>query len=277
MNLENYRLFVSDVDGTLLNSKHELHADTIQSIHALRSFGIETTIATGKIYYSVKELVGQLGITLPVILGQGAIVQDKEHNILLWRGLPPEVAEIIFKAGEQFDCDLAVYLQDAILAREFNHNLQLLTKYWEPRAEEVGQWGRLNNRIEKIVKILFINRQSDQELEKIERRMKEMLNGVAVVQRSIPHVIEITNMLATKEMALHFLSAHLNIPMNSIIAAGDGENDAQMLADAGWGLAVENASQSVKKNANIVVGTNDENGIASAIFSWLRAEEAITK
>ena len=275
MNLENYRLFVSDVDGTLLNSRHELHADTIQSIHALRSFGIDTTIATGKIFYSVKELVGQLEITLPVILGQGAIVQDKEHNILLWRGLPPEVAEIIFAAGEQFDCDLAVYMQDAILAKEFNHNLQLLMKYWEPRAEEVGQWGRLNKRIEKIVKILFINRQSDQELKRIERRMKEMLHGVAVVQRSIPHVIEITNTLATKEKALLFLSDHLNIPFKTIIAAGDGENDAQMLFEAGLGVAVENASEFVKKQANIVVGTNDENGIARAIFSWLRAEETL--
>jgi hypothetical protein len=273
MDLRNYRLFISDVDGTLLNSNHELHPDTIQAFQALRSFGIDTTIATGKIFSSVSDLVFQLGISSPVILGQGAIIQDKDRNVLLWRGLPPEVAEIVFKASELYGCDLAVYMQNAILAKEYNYNLQLLTKYWEPKAEEVGEWWRLNERIEQIVKILFISRQSDTLLAKIERGMSETLSGMAAVQRSIPHVIEITNLLATKDRALQFLDEHLNIPHTQIIAAGDGENDSKMLAYAGCGVAVDNASLTVKQHADIVVGSNDENGVAKAIFAWLRTTE----
>jgi HAD superfamily hydrolase (TIGR01484 family) len=136
----------------------------------------------------------------------------------------------------------------------------------------VGKWHRLNGRINEILKILFISRESDALLERIELEMSERLTGKAAVQRSIPHVIEVTNLIATKDRGLQFLSDTLHIPATEMIAVGDGENDLRMLKYVGCGVAVANALPSLKDQADLIIGSNDENGLARAIFSWLGEE-----
>lgn len=269
IDVSKFKLLVSDVDGTLLNSRHELTPETVDAFHRLQENGILTTIATGKIYPSIADLVEPLVGEAPLVLGHGAIIQDKAQNVLLSQGLPHQVSEMVFEASEKYHCDLAVYLPDSILATQYNRNMEMLTEYWEPRAREIGKWSSLNEEISQIVKILFVSRESEIKLNQIEAEMSQTLKGKAAVQRSIPHVIEVTNLLATKDRALDFLEQYLNISKSEMIAVGDGENDVSMLKAAGMGIAVANAVPALKEIADLVIGSNDENGVAGAILSWL--------
>ncbi|MCD4671061.1 MAG: Cof-type HAD-IIB family hydrolase [Anaerolineaceae bacterium] len=269
MDLGKYKLLVSDIDGTALNSKHELFPETVQAFRQLREFGILTTIATGKIFPSVDYLTEQLCENTPFLVGHGSIIQDKDGNILLRHRLSPEVSEIIFETSARHNCDIAVYLPNGILARKFNCNMQYLTEYWEPRAEEVGEWRKLDGRISEIAKVLFVNCDSDAVLDQIASELSVTLKGKAAVQYSIPHVIEVTNCKATKDTGLHFLSEYLGIPKEQIIAIGDGPNDERMLKYVGCGIAMGNASPALKELADLIIGTNDENGLANAIQDWL--------
>ena len=269
MDLRKYKLLITDVDGTALDSAHELQPETVRAFQQLREFGVLTTIATGKIFPSVEYLIQPLCGDLPFLLGHGSIAQDQDGKILMRQGLSAEVMEIIFKVGEKYHCDIAVYLADGILAKEFNQSMKYLTNYWEPEAEQIPSWPDLGERLNDVVKALFINHKSDLLLEQVANELSTTLGESATVQFSIPHVVEVTNTHATKENGLRFLSAHLNIPVEQMIAIGDGLNDKGMLDFAGCGVAMGNAIPELIESADVVIGSNDENGLAMAIQSWI--------
>ncbi|MDX9863907.1 MAG: HAD family hydrolase [Anaerolineaceae bacterium] len=269
MDLRNYKLLITDIDGTALDSRHELQPETIKAFQALREFGVLTTIATGKIYPSVDYLIEPLCDGMTFMLGHGAIVQNRDGKVLQQRGLSPEALRVISKVSEKHSCDFGAYLPNGILAREFNRNMQYLTEYWEPKAEEVAGWPDLGDRLKDVVKVLFVNCDSDLVLERVADELNQKLGGLAVVQFSIPHVVEVTNIKATKENGLRFLSEYLGIAPEEMIAVGDGPNDVGMLNFAGHGVAMGNAKPELKAVADEVVGTNDENGLASAIYQWI--------
>ena len=269
MDLRKYKLLITDVDGTALNSTHELQPETVRAFQQLREFGVLTTIATGKIYPSVEYLIRPLCGDLPFLLGHGSIVQDQDGKILMRQGLSAEVMEIIFKVGGKYHCDIGAYLADGILAKEFNQSMKYLTEYWEPEAEEIASWPDLGGRIHDVVKVLFINHNSDFDLEQVANELSSMLGGLATIQFSIPHVVEVTNTHATKENGLRFLSTYLDIPVEQMIAVGDGLNDMGMLDLVGCGVAMGNATPELKDAADLVIGSNDENGLAMAIQEWI--------
>ncbi len=269
MDLRKYKLLITDVDGTALDAAHELQPETILAFRQLREYGLSTTIATGKIYPSVDYLVEPLCGDIPFLMGHGSIVQEKDGTILMRQGLTKEVMEVIFKTSEKYHCDIGAYLADSILAREFNHNLKYLTEYWEPKAEEVAKWPDLGDRINDVVKVIFVNLESDRVLEQVANELSAALGGVAAVQYSIPHVVEVTNIHATKENGIKFLSKHLSIPVEQIIAVGDGLNDLGMLKYVGCGVAMGNAITAVKEAADMVIDSNSKNGLAKAINQWI--------
>lgn len=269
MNLRKYKLLITDIDGTALDSAHELHPETVQAFQQLREFGLSTTIATGKIFPSVEYLIQPLCGDSPFLLGHGSIIQDKDGRILMQRGLSTKAMDIIFKVGEKYHCDIAVYLADGILAKKFNNSMKYLTEYWEPEAEEIALWPDLGGRINDVVKALFINHNSDFVLAQAANELSSTLCGLATVQYSIPHVVEVTNTNATKENGLKFLSTHFDIPVEQMIAVGDGLNDMGMLELVGFGVAMGNAIPELKTNADLVIGSNDENGLAMAIQEWI--------
>lgn len=269
MDLRKYKLLITDVDGTALDSAHELQPETVQAFQRLREFGVLTTIATGKIYPSIDYLVHPLCGDSPFLMGHGSIAQDRDGEILMQHGLSPEVMGIIFRMGEKYQCDIGAYLSNGILAKEFNRSLKYLTEYCEPEAEEIEDWPDLGDRINEVVKVLFINHGSDLVLEQVAKELSDALGSLATVQFSIPHVVEVTNTNATKENGLQFLSKHLNIPVEQMIAVGDGSNDIGMLKLVGCGVAMGNAIPELKDTADLVIGSNDENGLATAIQGWI--------
>ena len=269
MDLRNYKLLVTDVDGTVLDSHHEFQPATAEAFQALREFGVRTTLATGKIYPSIDYLVKALCGDLPLLVGHGAIVQDQDGKVMMRQGLSVEAMDVITRISEKYQCDFCAYLADGILSREFNHNMKYLTEYWEPKAEEVATWPDLGERLKDVVKVLYVNCDSDLVLERVANELHETLNGLAAVQFSVPHAVEVTNVDARKEVGLRFLSEYLGIAPEEMIAVGDGFNDVGMLKYVGYGIAMGNAKPELKEVADEVIGLNDENGLAKAIHQWI--------
>jgi Cof subfamily protein (haloacid dehalogenase superfamily) len=269
MDLRNYKLLVTDIDGTVLDSQHELHDETVAAFQSLREFGVLTTLATGKIYPSIDYLIEPICGDLPFLVGHGSIVQDQDGMVMMRQGLSVEVIEIVARISEKYQCDFCAYLPDGILSREFNHNMKYLTEYWEPKAEEIDTWPDLGERFKEVVKVLYVNCDSDLVLERVANELNETLHGLAAVQFSVPHAVEVTNVNARKEVGLRFLSEHLDIAPEEMIAVGDGSNDVGMLNYVGYGVAVGNAKPELKKVADEVIGSNNENGLAKAIHQWL--------
>jgi hydroxymethylpyrimidine pyrophosphatase-like HAD family hydrolase len=102
--------------------------------------------------------------------------------------------------------------------------------------------------------------------------MKElagMFPGRVYVTSSNEDFIEMMNPGANKGRCLRMLSESCGVPLENVMALGDGDNDAEMVGTAGLGIAVANARESVKKTARFVAPSNEECGVAWAIEEYV--------
>ena len=90
-----------------------------------------------------------------------------------------------------------------------------------------------------------------------------------IATSSLKNNIEINSVRAGKGRALRALCAHLRIDPADTVAFGDGLNDADMLAAAGRGIAMENAVAAVKQKADAVTENNNDAGVGKEIFRLL--------
>ncbi|MCX7781953.1 MAG: HAD hydrolase family protein, partial [Negativicutes bacterium] len=98
------------------------------------------------------------------------------------------------------------------------------------------------------------------------------LGDVYKRQLSKPTYLEMANPAVNKGRALALLADKLGIAREQVMAVGDSVNDLDMLRYAGWGVAMGNASDTVKAAAAAVTGANDAEGVAEAILRYALRE-----
>ena len=81
--------------------------------------------------------------------------------------------------------------------------------------------------------------------------------------------LEISDVRASKGLALSWLCDYLNVDKSASVAFGDSLNDASMISEAGIGVAMSNASSDAKKVADAFTLSNDEAGVAKFVYNLL--------
>lgn len=273
----NYKLICIDMDGTLLNSKHKISEASKRTLIKARDMGVYIVITTGRTYVDAEAYSDLIGLNSPIIACTGAVVKEKNdenviHKSSIYEELCIELLEVfrkynvkpIFYSLYKVYCgDLRIkigmwYLK---LIGSLNRNIKI--DYI--RSEE--KWFQVFN-IEKdnIIKCEIINGNK----EKINNIRKELvnINGIEITSSS-SYNIEITKKGASKGRAIEILANHYGIKKEEVIAIGDSENDISAIEFAGMGIAMGNAGEDVKKKANFVTDTNDNDGVAKAIEKFI--------
>jgi hydroxymethylpyrimidine pyrophosphatase-like HAD family hydrolase len=106
-------------------------------------------------------------------------------------------------------------------------------------------------------------------LDRLEERMKTHFDGRLYVAKSLPYFLEFASPKVTKASGLAFLAEHLGFSAAETVAFGDGENDVELLAWAGYGVAVANAHERVLDLADLVCPPVTEEGVAQVIEAFL--------
>ena len=106
-------------------------------------------------------------------------------------------------------------------------------------------------------------------LAEVEQREKDKYGGKLSIYRSEPYFLEIMPKGIDKAQSLQRLLDHLGLTKNEMIACGDGFNDLSMIKFAGLGVAMSNAQKIVKRNADYITFTNDENGVAHVVDKYI--------
>ena len=99
--------------------------------------------------------------------------------------------------------------------------------------------------------------------------LKNNFGEEVYIARSNFEFIEIMDKSVNKGRGLAALASGMGIAMNEVLAIGDGENDAEMIEEAGIGIAVGNASQKAKDAAGWIAPSNNENGVAWAVEKFV--------
>ncbi|UXR78582.1 MULTISPECIES: Cof-type HAD-IIB family hydrolase [unclassified Staphylococcus] len=286
------KLIATDMDGTLLNASHEITPENIEAIKYAQSQGVTVVIATGRAFYEASRPVTEAGLKVPYICLNGAEVRDESFNIVHTASLNKEMSDtiqnILKQAGvyyqvytnrgiytEDPEKDLEIYVDIAKHARQ-HADVDVIRQHIQSRIDNgtlkvVSSYDQIESVPgELIMKILAF----DTDLEKL-ARVKQVLaqhTNLAVSSSSIGN-IEVTHAEAQKGMALQAIADQLNIDMQDAMAVGDNMNDASMLERVGHPVAMENGVEAVKALATFTTDTNEESGVAKAIYHVLNQEE----
>jgi len=118
------------------------------------------------------------------------------------------------------------------------------------------------------IKILAIIK-DDIQVEGMEQVLKNTYGSSLNITRSKPYFLEIMNCKANKAIALQVIAQHYNIDRSEVLAIGDSYNDLEMIQWAGIGVAMGNARKQVKEVADFVTLTNEEEGVAEALYKYV--------
>ncbi|KAH9761372.1 Endoribonuclease YBEY [Citrus sinensis] len=247
-----FRYIFCDMDGTLLNSQSKISLTTAKALKEALSRGLKVVVATGKTRPAVisalkkVDLVGRDGIISE--FAPGVFIQAYQYS---WEHKVPLIA---------FSGDRCLTL--------FDHPLvdSLHTTYHEPKAEIIPAIEDLLATVD-IQKLIFLDT-AEGVATTIRPYWSEATKDRANVVQAIPDMLEIVPPGTSKGSGVKMLLDHLGVSTKEIMAIGDGENDVEMLELASLGIALSNGSEKAKAVANVIGASNDEDGVADAIYRY---------
>jgi Cof subfamily protein (haloacid dehalogenase superfamily) len=261
------RFLLSDMDGTLLLPDHSLSQRTVDAVRSLREAGVLFSLATGRPPRAMLQQIEALGVDLPTAAFNGGTIVNPDGSVLVAHYLPVTVALItltlfadvpdievwVFSGGDWLVKDPS----GPMVPRE-QHGLgypPVMVESFEPYLEQ----------IDKIV----ATSHNTQLLIELEAQLLPQVEGQAQVSRSQPVYLDVTAMQANKGQALATLAEFVGVPLAQTAALGDGGNDPAMFHRAGFSIAMGQAEEAVKRQADVITGANTEDGAAQAIERYI--------
>ena len=268
-----YRLVALDLDGTVMGHDLVIPEAVREAIGAAQAAGVVVTLATGRMFGATIPFARQLGIDAPLICYQGALIRDPlSDEVLLATNMPGNEAAEAVRSLLDRDIFVLAYIDERLhiaeRRAELDHYLSL-----HPEGAEIVVSDDLPAEVRAAAptKLLFIAEPAivAAELARLRAHFGERLS----VTRSHAYYGKLTAPGIGKGLALERLAAHLGIPREATLAIGDQENDLSMIAWAGLGLAIGNATPIVKEAAAAVVPPVHEAGVDWAIRRYVLGEK----
>lgn len=258
-----YQIVFSDVDGTLLNSRHKVLPGTLAAIHALQEKGIPFVIISARSPSGISPIMKENAFRCSMICYSGALAFDEKGTILFSSGLPPAAAaEVVsFIEASRFDCTWNLYSLDTWLVKD-KSDPRILRE--EAIVHAQARQGTIAS-LEKeacVNKILCICNPT--QISHIEQRLKTVIPALSIVKSS-DILLEIMEQGVTKGSAVTRLCKLWNIPLESAVAFGDHFNDAEMLEAVGTPFLMGNAPAELKKRFPQVTLDHNREGICQAL------------
>lgn len=271
------KLIAIDLDGTLLDTNHQLSDKNKAAVRRAHDAGIIIVIATGRSLFSVKEIFADLAIDGYMIALNGSFIAkiDKRQQVTkLFRERVDrkkliqafEIAmehQITFIATNELGSDRVLIEDGNELVQEFLVNRPDL------RNRQINEMASLlSKRFNEYLKAAFTNKDRER-LIGLRGSLQE--KGIDTIF-SDTYYIEFLPCGVNKGTALGRLCEYIQLPLSETAAFGDQENDIEMLQMSGVGLAMGNAQPSVKAAADRIITDNDHSGVADGILNFLLKE-----
>ena len=295
-----YKLIAIDLDGTLLNSYGEVSNENKMSIKKAVDKGVQVVLCSGRISSSVENIAKEIGANNYLIGGNGTIVYNiKEQQVLYNRYMDKDLVLKLVQICEKNSIYYSIFAENSILASSLKYNvlfyntenskktydkktkINIVSNVYEYiKQSSIKEFSKIticdNNKIifDGIIKKL-------RQIKKIEvldvahLSSKKIKNGTETEEISY-YYTEITKRNINKWKAIQFLINKLGINEDEVMAIGDNTNDIEMIKNAGLGVVMGNSAPDIKEIGDVIVKTNNENGVSQAIETYVNIDNSVT-
>ncbi|HMG82195.1 MAG TPA: Cof-type HAD-IIB family hydrolase [Ferruginibacter sp.] len=261
-----YKAVFIDMDGTLLQKDHTISDTSKKVIKELLDKGILIVPISARPLHGILPISQQLfPDTIPVVSLNGSYI-FLNNEIIYQSAVPLEDVVSVHKEIAPHDVSAMYYSQMDWYAEADNAHIQKEQKITDVKIKiqpfhlTVDEWKAKQNGPNKIL----IAGNADL-INGIEKRLIEDHGDKLNMSKSKTTYLEVMSLGSSKTKAIKFLLERYGIRQNEIIAIGDNFNDKEMIEFAGVGVAMGNAPDEIKKVADYVTATNNEDGVAKAL------------
>ena len=274
-----YKLLVLDVDGTILNSERKITHRTVITLRKAQSIGIKVALASGRPTYGLLPLAKAIDLGTYggyIISYNGAqVISAQDGEILFARSIDPQMVPYLEKKAAKTGMTMAYYDGDEVVSTDIT-NPHVVDEA-QMNGMKLRQVDQISMVVEDWPSEVMLFSDHEEELDSLENHMQRHLNGVMDTIHSNPYMLEVVGYQVGKSYAMSALMQLLGIGMEEVIAIGDGTADVNMIQMAGTGIAMANAVESVRRCADYITLSNDEDGAAVAIEKAIMAEVQMTE
>ena len=265
------RMIGVDLDGTLLNSEKQLTAYTREVLKKAIEQEVAVVVATGRPFSGVPDELKHFPGIRYALTANGARILDMQKQKVVYENLlsvesSEKVIDILRKhhAIHEFFVDGVGYMNEDGLKNvyayfEDPHMAEYLQSTRIPVKDVKEKLQTMKCEVDKLQGIFRNQKDKEEALEEL-----NTLSGI-VVTAAMDNNLEINKEGTNKGLGLLQLGKSLGISREEIMACGDGGNDVEMLKEVWFAVAMANGSDPVKKAADFVTVSNDEDGVAKAI------------
>lgn len=242
---QDIRLVALDMDGTLLNDDQEISQANREAITKAKENGVHIVLSTGRPFMHAEDYARSLQLNSFIITVNGGEIWDSNGNLLERTLLQVEQIKMMWDLKKLHNTKFWALTVDKAFRNEFPEDIALSEHQW--------------------LKFGF-----DVEDDEVRNMILQELNKQRLqVTNSSPTNLEVNPYGISKANALEKVCKRIGITMENVMAMGDSLNDIAMIESAGLGVAMGNAQETVKKAANWVTNTNEEDGVAMALIKWV--------
>jgi Cof subfamily protein (haloacid dehalogenase superfamily) len=259
-------LVLADVDGSLVNEEKILTERAQSAVTALRRAGIRFAVTSGRPPLGMAMLFDPLELDTPIAGFNGGLFVKRDLTILEQKTVPLDVARQAIDLIREHGLDAWVYRgNDWLITKADAPHVarEAWTVKFEPKiVADVAE------KLDQVAKIVGVSDDYDR-VRRCEADAQAAFGQHATAARSQPYYLDITNKEANKGAVVEYLSSHLNVPADEIATIGDQPNDVLMFKRSGFSIAMGNASDEVKSQADATTDSYNDEGFAKAMERYI--------
>ena len=264
MDLSKIKLVAADMDGTLLNARHELSPDFFPILNQMRSKGLLFAAASGRQYHNLYNRFATVKEDVIFIAENGSYVVYKGEELLV-QAMDKEIAREQIVAARKIP-DVYTILcgkKSAYLESDAPEFIKNVKMYYDEYVV-VDDLMKIDD--DQFLKIAICDMAGSEQnsythFNQLQYRLQVKISG---------HIwLDLSHKLANKGRAIKMLQDKYKISSSETMAFGDYLNDLEMMQEADFSYAMENAHEDIKKAARYIAMSNDESGVTIVLQQML--------
>ena len=269
---DRFDLLVLDVDGTLHNSHREISDATKNALIEAQKRGKTIAIASGRSIAGIRQTASAISLEeyggYVIAYNGTTVINCKTGECIYNQTLPADLIAPVYEEAAKLQVAIMAYRDSAkeiIVAGGVTDYVAADAAASCVTIRETDQFVKeLSFPINKI----FVSGEPDK-MKEVERILQRKFGSVLNVFRSDPYYVELLPKYTDKGVAVDKLVKYMDITKERVMCVGDSNNDLPMLRYAGMGVAMGNASDRIKEQADYVTDSNDDDGIVKVIEKFM--------
>ena len=274
--MSKYKLAAFDMDGTLLDSQHQIRQDSLDAMEKATLLGKTFCLSTGRNLAELEEYRKQLPMIQYLMCISGALIVDNYTGKTVYeKSIEQENVLKLFELAKEYDVIYHIHSDKSRFQKEDLDKL---------KAYGMGQYKELFEKVSTFHKDLYKDYLSNpypvykfnyycRDTEVRSALEKEIVKLPVTACYAEGKSLECSPLGISKASGLQYLCSHLGCTIDETIAVGDADNDIEIIKAAGLGIAMGNSKETVLAIADAVVADNNSGGIKEVIDKYLIGEE----